>query len=311
MKNKTRLLILLVTCLIFLVPSLSGEKKTFWSRFSLKFTGGWGSRIPIGDVNDALKSFNDNEIFQKHRKYNSGLVVGELKTLDDRISHWEAELKFDLAPRISLGIDTSAPIHKHNHSSVTYTLIGQPGPQVMTWTFTPEIRVSYPVRLSAYYTLPIIRRLSAYIGGGVGFYSARVSEFLRFDEIPPAGGSYWYIRDQVAKQKFGLGLHGNVSLQYSITNRFALLAEFQKRQIRIGSFEGNLNSRDIYGVSHEKRGTLYYYTIWDLFVGVRHADLGIWPDIPEDPFIEIRDIKKATVDLSGYSIRLGISVRLF
>jgi hypothetical protein len=289
----------------------SEEKRPSKPRFSLKLTGGWGSKIPIGDVNDCLASFNNNEVFEIHRKYETGQVVGEIKTLDDRISHWEAELRFDLTPRISLGIATSLPIRKRNESSVTYTILGWAGPQVMTWTFRPDIKISYPIRLSAYYTLPVINRLSISIGGGLGFYSAKISQSLKFDEVVPAGDIFWYTWNQEAERNLALGFHGNMVLQYSLTNRLALIAEFQTRRTKIGGFKGKLKSVNEHGDSFEKDGTLYYFTEWNYFIGTRHATLEIWPDTPNDPFRWIDDVRKASLDLSGYSIRLGINIRLF
>jgi len=140
MNLKLKPLIFFVLCVFLIKPGSAEKKKPFWSRFSLKVTAGLGSRVPIGDVNDCLKSFNDNEVFKAHRESETGLVVGDIKTLDDRIFHGEAELRFDLTPRISLGIATSLPIRKRNESSVTYTIVGWAGPQVMTWTFRPEIQ---------------------------------------------------------------------------------------------------------------------------------------------------------------------------
>ena len=308
---KFRVFFLPVLCLLLIRPCQPEEKKPFWSRFSLKFTAGWGSRIPIGDVNDCLRSFNNNDIFEKHRKYGSGLVVGEIKTLDDRISHWEAELRFDLTRRISLGIATSAPIHKHNESSVTYTLWGWAGPQIITWTFRPEIKVSYPIRLSAYYTLPLIRGLSISIGGGMGFYPARVLQFVRFYQILPAGDIYWDNWDQKVRRNVALSFHGNVSLQYLLTNRIALIAEYQRRRIRITGLKGSLKVINNYGDGFEKNGTLYYFTEWNYFIGTRHASLEMGPEIYYWPYRWIEDAREAKLDLSGYSIRLGISIRLF
>lgn len=289
----------------------SEEKKPFKSRFSLKLTAGLGSALPIGDVNDCLESFNNNEIFEAHREYETGRVVGEIKTLDSRVFHGEAELRFDITPRISFGIATSAPLHKSNESSVTYTILGWAGPQIMTWTFRPDIKVSFPMRLSAYYNLSFIPRLNISIGGGVGFYPAKISQFLRFEETPPVGVSDWGTWDQEAKRIFALSFHGITTLEYFLTDKLALVAEFQYRQSKISGFKGTLKYENYYGDKFERNGTLYYFTEWNYFIGTRHASMEIWPDTPNDPFRWIDDVRKASLDLSGYSIRMGINIRLF
>lgn len=312
MKNKIRLSVCSLFVLFLLANFVySEEKKPFKPRFSLKLTAGLGSALPIGDVNDCLESFNNNEIFEAHREYETGRVIGEIKTLDTRVFHREAELRFDLTPRISFGIATSTPIHKRNESSVTWTILGWAGPQIMTWTFRPEIKVSFPIRLSAYYTLPLIRRLSISIGGGPGFYSAKISQLLRFDITDPTGEFCWYTRDQEAKRNFAFGFHGNVVFEYLLSNKLALVAEFQYRQSKISGFKGTLKRENIHGDKSEESVTLYYFTEWNYFIGTRHATLEIWPDTPNDPFRWIDDVRKASLDLSGYSIRMGIKIRLF
>jgi len=310
MRAKSRLFILSALCLLLIRPCHAGEKKPFWSRFSLKVTAGLGSDLPIGDVNDCLASFNNNEVFEAHREVGTGRVVGEIKTLDTGIFHGEAELRFDLTPRISFGIATSIPIRKRNESAVTYTILGWAGPQVMTWTFRPDIKISYPIRLSAYYTLPLLRSLSISIGGGLGFYSAKISQFLRFDKISPIGKLSWSTWDQVAERNLALGFHGNIGFEYLLNNRLGLVAEFQYRLTKISGFKGQLKSVNEHGDSFEKDGILYYLTEWDYYIGTRHATLEIWP-VAYAAFRWIEDARKASLDLSGYSIRVGINIRLF
>jgi len=292
------------------MPGSAEDKKPFWSRFSLKFTAGWGARIPIGDVNDSLNSFNYNKVFEFHREHETGRVVGEIKTLDDRISHWEAELRFDLTRRISLGIATSAPIHKLNESSVTYTILGWAGPQVMTWTFRPEIKVSYPIRLSAYYTLPIIRRLSISVGAGAGIYPARIRQFVNYEEIPPAGGYYWATLDSEARRRIALGFHGNVVFEFDFTNWLGLIAEYQHRSIQITGFKGTYRVKDGF-VDNETRGTLYYFSMWNPFIGARHNNLEVWEGIPEYTDSDVHNPREAMLNLNGYSIRLGLRIKGF
>jgi hypothetical protein len=308
---KLRVFFLPVLCLLLIRPCQAEEKKPFWSRFSLKVTAGWGSRIPIGDVNDVLKSFNDNKVFEFHRQHETGLVLGEIKTLDDRISHWEAELRFDLTQRISLGIATSPPIHKRNESSLTYTIRGWAGDQIMTWTFKPEIKVSYPIRLSAYYTLRLINRLSFLVGGGVGLYAARISQFTRYNATYPAGDTGGGTSSRVAKRNFALGFHGNVILEYSFRNWLAFVAEFQPRYVRIRNFKGTLMAAADGGNSAQVAGTLFYFTGWASTIGARLAAIEIMEKPQGGGINFIKDIRKAELDLSSYSLTMGLRIRLF
>lgn len=312
MKNTIKPLALLFGILLLAQFVYAEEKRPFKPGFSLKLTGGWGLNVPIGDVNDCLESFNNNTVFVNYRNDRPNQLVGEIKTLDNRTSHWEAELRFDLTPRIGFGIATADAFHTRNESSVTYTYIGVFGPQVMTWTFKPEIKVSYPIRLSAYYTLPLILRLRISVGGGVGIYTARISQLLRFDEISPMGIPDWHSWDQEAKRNRALGFHGNIVLEYFLSDRLALVAEFQYRHIKISSFKGTAKHDNLHGEKYERRGTLYYFRTEGHYIGSIYSTLEIWPETPYYPFDEwIDDVRKASLDLSGHSFRIGIRIRLF
>jgi len=312
MKNKIRPSVCSLFVLFLLANFVySEENMLFKKRFSIKLAGGWGSNIPIGDVNDCLESFNNNEVFEIHRKYETGRVVGEIKTLDTRVFHGEAELRFDLTPRISFGIATSTPIHKRNESSVTYTILGWAGPQIMTWTFRPEIKVSYPIRLSGYYTLPLIPRLNISVGGGIGLYPSKILHVMRYDATYPAGGTGWYYASQVAKRHFALGFHGNIILEYFFSNRLALVTEFQPRYVKISGFKGTLKVTNYSGQSHQISGTLYYFTEWNHSIGARHATLEVSEKSPDAGSRYFEDVREAVLDLSGYSLRIGIRVGLF
>jgi hypothetical protein len=311
MKNALKLLALLIGFLQLAQFVYPEEKRPSTPRFSLKLMEGWGSNVPIGDVNDCLESFNNNTVFVNYRKDRPDQLVGEIKTLDNRTSHWEAELRFDLTPRIGFGIATADAFHTRNESSVTYTYIGYVGPQIMSYTFKPEIKVFYPMRLSLYYTIFSHPKINLSIGGGFGFYNARVSQFSRIDVTGPDGTTNWSEWRRDTKRNFSLGFHGNVVLEYYLTRRIALVAEFQKRYTRVSSLKGTVKSICSEGFHSEKRGTLYYFTQWELFIGARYASLDVFEKPPEGSIREIQDLRKAVLDLSGHSFRVGIRIRLF
>ena len=181
----------------------------------------------------------------------------------------------------------------------------------MTWTFRPEIKVSPPIRLSAYYTLRLIQRLNISIGGGVGFYSARISQSLRFDEITPIGKFSWSTEDQGTRRNIALGFNGNAIFEYLLNDKLALVAEFQYRLSKIGGFKGTIKHENSYGDKSEESGRLYYFTEWDYFIGTRHSTLEIFEAPPEGGARWINDLREASLDLGGYSIMMGINVRLF
>jgi len=303
---------MLIFILLLVKSVYPEEKKPLKPKFSLKFTSGWGSSAsPMGDINDCLESFNYNRVFVLYRKYKPDNLIGEIKTLDGKFSHWEAELGFNLTPRIGFRIATAGPFHTRNESSLIYIYEGYVGPQITTWTFKPEIKVSNPVRLSIYYTIFSDTKINFLVGGGFGFYSGKAAQTLEFYEILPIEGSELDTYQWHAGRNFSIGFHGNIVLEYCFTRKIALVAELQQRYAKIRGLKGALKSNSSAGFHFEESGTLYYYTEWDFLIGARYARLTIWPKPPEGSVSEIEDVRKAALDLSGYSFRIGIRILFF
>ena len=197
----------------------------------------------MGDVNDTLDSFNNNEVFDSLRKANSDRIKGQIETLNNRAVDWEAELRFDLTPRIGFGVAVAAPFHAHNESTVTYIKLDDDNRITLTWFYRPEVKVFFPVKLSAYYSFSFIRRLNISIGAGVGIYPLKIAQIIRLDSIYPEG-EYQDTWDLETKWNFALGYHGTAILEYFLGDRLAVVAEFQMRRIRKSDLAGNEKGPD-------------------------------------------------------------------
>lgn len=309
----------LMFLLLFMVrtgTAMPSEER--FPKVSFKLSGGPGI-LAVGDINTALKSLNNNKVFRSVRKENPendpeySHVEGNIRPLRNSYANWEAELRLDMSPRLAFGISTFSPIHRRNESSLTYTYVGSVGPQVHTWTFRPEFRVSYPLMVNFYYSLPFKKNLRYSIGAGAGFYSARAAQELEFLLVVPSGDSELVIYQWDTKRKFSFAFHGHIalSLDYSISSRLSVIAELQARYAKIGNLEGTWKSSTTAGYSEEKEGTLYFFNMWDYHIGTRIDSLEIWPEPPEGDFRWIEDLRKAVLDLSGMSLRVGIRFRVF
>lgn len=312
----------LMSLLLFMGRAASAmPSEERFPKVSFKLSGGMGI-MAIGDINTALRSLSNNKVFRDLRKENPNNepdrshVEGNLNTLRSAYANWEAELRIDLTSRLAFGISTFSPIHRRNESSLTYTYVGSVGPQVMTWTFRPEFSVSHPLMVNLYYSRPFMKKLRYSIGAGAGFYSARAAQEVEFHIVSPLGGSERQLFQWDAERKFSFAFQGHValSLDYPLSSRLSLVSELQARFIRLSNFKGTWRYSlvDI-GYSEEKTGTLCYFTMWSYWIGTRIADLEIWPDPSnvEDPFREIQNLRKAVLDLSGMSLRVGFRLRLF
>jgi len=305
MKSSIRPLSMLF-CLLFLTQFVSPEeKKPFKRRFSLKLAAGFASAGSMGDVNDALESFNNNEIFDSLRKANSDRLIGQIETLGNKAFDCEAELRFDLTPRIGFGVGVAAPFHAHNESTVTYKYSES---NTLAWTLKPEVKTFFSIRLSAYYTLSFIPKLSISVGGGVGIYPSKIAQIRILNSYYP-DRQYTYTIDQEAKRIIALGYHGTVALEYALSHRFSIIAEFQTRHVRISSLKGNEKGPDVWGGQYDVNGTLYYYSTRSTVIHASYALLRIFEEpVPDEPTLV--GLREAVLDLSGFSLRMGLRIKL-
>ena len=87
--------------------------------------------------------------------------------------------------------------------------------------------------------------------------------------------------------------------------------EFQGKLAKIRGLKGIWKTDTAYGAHAEGKGTLYYFTRDDLNFGGRVADLQIWEKVPDVSYLFISDIRKAILDYSGFSLKIGIRIKLF
>jgi len=278
-------------------------------RFSIKVTHGANYSF-WGDVNRYLESVNNNELFEYYRKNAPEQVVGEINTLNDWTNSLEAELRIDLSPKIALGIATSAGIRRKNESSLIYTYIGSVGSQITGFTYKPEVKAWMPVRLGIYYILPYGSKASFFFNAAIGYYSGKISDYLKHEVTVPFGGCSWISRYNETERKSSLGFHSGFGVEYSLVRNLALVVEAQGRYVKIKGFKAVARYDNDLSLPSEVAGTLYYFTKWDLGIGARYADLVVWDKPPEITIYSPEDIKKAILDLSGFSLRFGLRIKL-
>ena len=299
--------------LLFCITSIAFSKEgRYKPGFSIKLTYGT-NRYSWGDINECLESFNNNELFEYMRSYFPELISGEIIKLDNFASDWEAELRIDITRRFALSLAISETIIRKNESSLTYIDRHLIGDQISAYTYKPEVKVSTPVRLGIYYTLPFSSKINITFNAGIGYYSAKVSEYMRYEKTLPTGETEWTVRDWETNRKRVCGFHGGIGLEFSLIKNFALVVEVQRRYVKLKDLKGIMQreSSRSEGI-HEEKGNLYYFNIYDPGIWTRYDDLEVWTSPPDFSIWDgVRDIRKAVLDLTGYSFRVGIRIRLF
>lgn len=296
------------------------EDKPSKRSFSLVVREGFGS-IAVGDLNTTLYSLDHNAVYEMLRQYYPERCVGEILGVPTRFTNWEAELQWNFWRGFSVGVAVSGPMHFHQKSFLTYTIIDYAGTQTMNDTWEPEISVSAPVKLSLYYSFPIFSKLNVIVNGGAGYYHARMAvSKLRQSRFPLDDSSLTSFDIDATGRH--VGYHCGFALEYKFNERFSMIAESQWRFAKIKSLQG---SEAVTGKAFDaegnlilvtdnmtKYGFLYHLTGEDLYTGARIEQLAVedfpppWygPDFPAD-------IRHAFLDLSGFAFSIGFRIRLF
>ena len=282
------------------------EEKRGKLRLSIKLTGGWGYTL-IGDINTHLESLNNTETFES--------ATGEITKLKNWSPDWEAELRLNISRSFGISLATSGVINQKNESHLVTTGPGIWGGWTGTLIFKPEAKARMPVKLGMYYNFPIISRINVFSTAGIGYYSASISKYTKFHEIvSPPGESYWMSQYWKTDYKANLGFHGGIGMEYSLTKNIALVLEVQGRYVKIKNLKGFIQIEDSYSIGRisKRTGYLWSYKIsgWD-FGSYYNLDISEEPPWGSIPEISISEVRKATIDLSGYSMRIGLRIRLF
>jgi hypothetical protein len=287
----------------------AAERKPIKQAFSLVIREGFGS-LTVGDLNTTLSSCNTYRYWWL-RESDPKWIAGELVEVPDRFKDWEAEFQWAAWKGLSVGFAISGPIRLHDKGSVSYVY-----GEAETNSVESEIRVAVPVKFNLFYSLPIFSKLNLVVNGGIGLYHARMTqiyEYLYFDNpATETTGSYQF---DVSGNK--TGYHCGFALEYRLNNRVSMMAESQWRFAKIKSLKGSsdltLESYEsnqlISSESDSQDGYLYHYIVTDAY-GFYHEELGVYAD-PSTIEDEVSDLRKAFLDLSGFTFKIGLRIRLF
>lgn len=257
------------------------------------------------DVNTHLEIY-DNYLSEMTRYEGS-----ETKTLHYG-SDLEGELRWDISSKFSLSVGTGY-IYGENKS---YFEFWGPFPFYVPidnkqyYIISPRIEI-IPLKFGIYYTLPLRSRINLFLKSGLGYYSSKAS--LYKVHWSSAYGPELIIYTKEEKYDLSancLGYHGGIGLEYIIANNLVIVLEVQGRYARI-----NLKGTRISSVWElpwvEEEGNLYIgeRNLFDEGYGEHCPDLIISKSRPSGD--EFHNIREAVLDLSGFSLRAGIRIKLF
>jgi len=279
---------------------ISADDTKFKPGFHLKLTGGL-YQAAIGDMNNHLRSMNDY-----YRRYYQSEGSGEIRTLHWS-DEWQLELLWDASSKIRWGL--AANYARLKNESTFFGAYIQDYRIDHEIIFRPQIDVVAPVKLSLYYSIYSNRKINILVHSGVGVYSAKMKEEKIKNFIYPGGGVYFDNRSWSVTSKPSLGWHGGISAEYGIARNLAFTAELQGRYLKMNDLRGSVEYTTNFGTGWPivEGGSLHFFAM-----GEDYYDL----DIPLPAHAMVYGLpqyleRKAVLDLSGLSFRVGIRVRIF
>jgi hypothetical protein len=256
------------------------------ARFGFKLGGGM-SYIGGGDFNPGLEGYLDYiaDMFQ--------IAFGGDSDGEHRPFHWGAsfsgELFYQVTPRFAVGLGAGY-MAVSSDSSMRVSV----GSESLNMFWTPSVK-AVPVMLNAHYFVPLAEGLKLVLSAGAGWY------FVRYDQ------EELVFDDQELKETKGggFGAHGGLGLELEMTRGFSLTLDVFGRYARIGELSGPRSS------DPGSDGT-YWYLEADMDVyGLGDYSLLLWDEgVPGGVEIDIENLRKARLGLSGFGAAIGFLVRI-
>jgi len=312
MKRACGIVLCIVLFMFCLMSSaiFAADEESDKHTLSLVIRGGAGS-FGIGDLNTTLTSMDG--YYDWLREVYPNDITGSFSEASGHFEDWEAEIQWVAWKGLSIGLALSGPVHINNKGSISF-LYG--------WTsaesIESEVRTKAPIKFNLYYSLPVFSKVDLAISSGIGLYNARMLQNMHW--------LYRYLNDTdtIGSYVFNvtgktMGYHCGVVLEYKFDDRFSMLAEAQLRFAKIKSLKGSgtYTEQRRYVAGHEiiseesdtQEGYLYHY--YEDMYGVYFMEaLQVFSD-PSAIEAYVTELRKATLDLNGFTFKIGLKIGLF
>jgi hypothetical protein len=283
----------IVFLLLFLLPS-SAKAQYDTSRFAFKFYGGL-NYLAGADLNASFEGWSQFWGFvwglltystsNTFNGANLGMTFG-------------GDFIFQFTPSMGVGLGVGY-LQASRKNDISYTSI-IPGMPPLDETY--EVKASaIPIKASFYYFLPTSGMIGVNLNAGVGYYLATGYGLYRV-EIPGT----W---EQNVYDNFpggGIGFHGGVGLEFKLSPMIGIFLEGQGRYAAFSNFEGDAVATDSGGGSFTNNGKLWTYDL----TGAGHTWTLSDVDTTAPSGVGISNVRQSKIDFSGFSLVVGIIVRL-
>jgi hypothetical protein len=275
------------------MAGISIDAKEKKGNIDLKISGGT-TYLEVGDWNAHHLGWNESR--RRSVEAAGGTVLSENQPL-----HWgwelEGEFLMHIGSQFAIGIGTGYISGKLEDTAETITN------NITAFNIHDFGVKAIPIKAKAYLFLPLSPKVHIAIGGGLGYYFVSFTRFYRREP----GDGYWIDSDMEGNGA-GLGAEGGISLEYAFNESLAVFVEGSGRYAKIGGIEGTRERIDSNNWGDSIEGP--YYAL------ERERTPGIWSPVvniaTEAPSGEgTRNVREGVLDFSGFTIKVGLKIRLF
>lgn len=264
-------------------------------KFELKLSGGI-SHLSRTDSEDTADYWS--HLSKISTEAAGGAFTREKNNLD---WGWEfsGEIVLNLSSRFALSGGAGYITGKYSSTSGT---TNQEGAASSTSENDQTVR-AVPVTFGICTYLPVSSKSRFYISAGVGYYFASFSfSNYREDDIP-----YW-IDINFTGSGGDIGVHGGIGFEYALSKNIAIVIEGFGRYAKISGFKGTRDREDSNNWSDSSDATHYHYEHY-AWTEEWLARTGFSTEPPSGE--DVRNVRDFEIDFSGYTIRVGLKIKLF
>ncbi len=205
----------------------------------------------------------------------------------------EGEILLFFTPRFGVGLGAGY-IYSDLNEEETEVTVQRPG-GILSQVLPVTVSV-YPITLSAYYLIPLKKRLSLFLRGGYGLAWAKYvnREGKKFITVK----NYNYFELQKASATSAIIL-GSLGFVYETDAGVLFFIEGLVRRAKIQGFSGE----NELGIT----GPLFYFEEYSPDFDIWQAKNKIMAEEPSGS--NFRSVAEAVVDFSGFSVKIGFMIR--
>jgi opacity protein-like surface antigen len=249
-------------------------------------------RMRLAEVNTALDGWRDGLKSTADASPNMQFVSGDPARLRLGLD-FEAELVLSLSRWIKLGLSAGYGYGSLDEEA-TLLVIDQAG--TLYQRGRPTKVSAYPLLAIGYFNVPLGEKLNAYLRGGVGTINAR---YVSREAQKKEGDERFTFPVYDNASSGRLTYLGGLGLSYSFDQSLGFFVEADARSARVERLTGENRL--------EEKGTLYAYEEYLPLSGYWRPTMHVLPEAPSGG--AVRNVREAVVDLSGYSVKIGLFLK--